>query len=60
MKGVDTMSGDILELRNKTKNSLNDHGSEREKGENIKVVVGYIDDDVARCYNSLCFILNMM
>ena len=37
------MSGDVLELRNKPENRLND--SERGKGENIKVVVGYFDSE---------------
>ena len=48
MKRLDTMSGEVLELRNNPENHLNDNTSERGKGENINVVVGYFDDNVSR------------
>ena len=43
------MSEDVLEVRNKQQDRLNNHHvSESEKGNNINVVVGYNNDKFAR------------
>lgn len=48
MQKINSMSGDILELRRMPVNEVKDDSNVCGKGEGVNLIVGYFGDDVAR------------